>query len=48
MDTIIDLQDYTFLIILPDGTIFKGQKLAEPGNHFIILKNMQKNMQKYV
>ena len=43
MDTIIDLQDYTFLIILPDGTIFKGQKLAEPGNHFIILKNMQKN-----
>lgn len=43
MDTIIDLQIYTFLMIFPNGTIFKGEKLPEPGNHFIILENMQKN-----
>lgn len=38
----INLQDYSFLIIFPDGTIFKGEKLLNPGNHHVILKQMKK------
>ena len=36
-----DLQNYTFLMIFPNGTVFEGKKLPNADNHYKILENMR-------